>query len=354
MEKNLLTHNCKLYLRNGNCQICGTHHHAWVQNGGGNGIGLAISWCYYCHRYEAYYDDTGSTVSLVNAPDLDSLSIHQHDCDDFIGKDGTCIICKKNYPNKSVDAIKSLKEPLYIAYKYNDKYFISGFIDRKKAENYMDPIFHFTVIVVAFISDGDEKGKFLVVDRTPRQWAKAVPTLYNFSINFFGGHVKADITNEEVIGQEAPQHIFDESAKREIAEELLIRSSKKDRLIEIWEDKKPTGTYIGVEPYNTQPLVPIGMSEFNNKTNNEFSFVYCLPIPSTDVPKLLAAEDDGNGNDIYLQIHKMSEMDLLKVPYEQSNSELCDAIYRIWDKRNEKVYRKLMKTIKNYPETVTL
>jgi len=87
------THECKDHMQSGYCGICGRHEHAWVQNGGGSGSGLVISWCYYCHTYGAYYDDTGTDVSLVNTPDFSSLVITSHNCEDFKAADGVCALC---------------------------------------------------------------------------------------------------------------------------------------------------------------------------------------------------------------------------------------------------------------------
>ena len=239
MQNNKNLHNCNEHLIRGNCQICGKHHHAFVENGGGFGSGLVIKWCYYCHEYSAYYDDTGSDVNLATTPDFNSLSISYHKCSDFIDTDGSCSVCHKSFPEKMAEAEKSYLEPLYSACKRGDKYYLTGVVDRKTAESYDNPIRHLTAIIVPFVANGDKKGFWIVHDRTSKQYAKNSASCKSPSYNFFGGHVVADITKEELINTEIPQYIFDEAAKRELSEEFLVRDDN-GILLEVWEGKIKT------------------------------------------------------------------------------------------------------------------
>lgn len=89
------------HYKRGNCPTCGKHHHAWVDHGGGLGSGTVIRWCYWCHQYSVFNDDTGSDTSLGYTPDFNTLHIEWHNCYDFIDQTGVCIICKKHFPSKS-------------------------------------------------------------------------------------------------------------------------------------------------------------------------------------------------------------------------------------------------------------
>jgi hypothetical protein len=112
MSQNHTEHNCKEHLINGDCQICGSHHHAWVENGSGSGSGLVIRWCYHCHVYNSYYNDTGKDTFLNETPDFDNLSISWHDCDDFMGVDGVCLLCHpkiKVYEHKQSEIVEFAK-----------------------------------------------------------------------------------------------------------------------------------------------------------------------------------------------------------------------------------------------------
>ena len=347
-------HDCCEHLLNGNCQICGKHHHRWVQNGGGSGSGLVIRWCYDCHTYSAYYDDTGSDVILVTEPDFEQLSITDHRCEDF-KVNGICLVCKKAYPVKTTEEAKTFQEPIYAVLKSSDgKYFLNGLIDRKTAETCENRIFHCTVIIVPFIADGKDKGKFIVHDRMPKLWAKGCT--YNRScpsersLNFLGGHVAADINNLELLFKEIPQELFDDSD--ELSQELKIRSDNSEETLEVWETGAKTQKNIGVKPYDAPPLIPIGMTVLNweYNRNREYSYLYALPVPSEDVPKLVMADDyisDEETHNVYLPMAVMDEKELLMLRYREPYSEVCDAIKRLWEPKNAEVYNKLIATINN-------
>ena len=274
----------------------------------------------------------------------------------FKNENGTCSICWKVLPAKNTKAAKVYEEPLYEVYEHCGKYFISDFVDRKVAHNADKPIRHLTVIIVAFVADGNEKGKWIVIDRTAKQWAKGKgKQCKSPSYNFFGGHVTADIDKANLLGVEVPQYILDESAKRELSEELLVLSDDNEILLEKWKNGKWTGERIGAKPYETLDLIPIGMSKFDGKTNLEFSYYYALATPEKDIQKLIASDDRKKGKHVALPILLKTEMELLKVPYVvesphlEPQGEVCDAITRLWSGgENAKIYEKLVKTIDNY------
>ncbi|MDR0287641.1 MAG: hypothetical protein LBI03_08080 [Clostridiales bacterium] len=352
--ENQATHNCSEHAKNGTCQIYGKHCHAWVQHGGGMGTGLVISWCYYCHKYEAYYDDTGTTVNLVNPPDLNNLSISYHNCSDFLNDKGVCAICGEVFPVKRTEVAQIYTEPLYEVREEGGKYYLSSFVDRKIAENSNTPILHLTVIIVPFVADGVQKGQWIVQDRAAKQWAKGKLFCNSPSYNFFGGHVKADISKTELLGSEIPQYILDEAAKRELSEELLVLSDNNEIVLEQWQYGDKTDKVTGAKPYVYKELIPVGMSKYYSADNSEISYFYALPVPSEDVPKLIAA-DDYDGKNVELPVYVKTEMQLLKTPYRTNLSytteqgEICDAITRLWDGYyNVKVYNKLVEIISNY------
>jgi len=277
----------------------------------------------------------------------------EHDCKKYLQK-GNCAACGKNFPVTSAKIAEAFGEPLYSAHKTDGKYFIDGYIDRKAAERPENPIRHLTVIIVPFVADGADKGDWLVIDRTARQWAKGAARIKSPSYNFIGGHVKADLKDESLIGSEVARKIFDETALIELSEELWINSGQKETLLEVWENGADTKKTVGVAQYSALPLIPIGITEFESETNYEFSFVYALPVPSADLPNLAAADDYGAGKHIYLPLFAKNETELLKVPYvtylpdSKPNGEICDAITRLWENKNKEVYDKLIEAIKNY------
>ena len=252
------------------------------------------------------------------------------------------------------ETAKSYSEPLYEAYERGGKYYLSAFADRKTAEDPVNPVRHLTVIIVPFAADGKDKGKWIVHDRTEKQWAKGKVSCKSPSYNFFGGHVKADITKEELLGCEIPQYIFDNAARDELSEELLVGSDNNEKLLEIWEDKTPTGKSVGAKPYPANKLIPVGMTEFDGGGNQEFSYFYALPISGGDIHKLIAADDYGMNKNVRLTIAVKSEMELLKAPYRtdtpyvRQNGEICDAITRLWENENDNTYNKLIEIINGY------
>lgn len=235
-------------------------------------------------------------------------------------------------------------EPLYIVETKEEEIIITGFTERSTAEKY--GIRHLTVIIVPFVIDGDNAGKWIVHDRTAKQWGNGKINCKSPSWNFFGGHATADSTNIDLIGKVVPQSICLDAAKRELEEELLCPGGEK--ILEVWKNKKKTNKIVHGIPYQAQELIPIGFSSYTDKDNVELSYFYALPIPQEDVKNLFGADNytrDRVIHEVYLPICLFLEKDLLVASQMKPDIEVCDAITRLWLPENKTVIEKLRTVI---------
>lgn len=241
-------------------------------------------------------------------------------------------------------------EPLFLVEQRGDKYFITGFTEWDIAEQ--NNLRHLTVIIVSFVADGKEKGKWVVHDRTQRQWARGLPDCKNLSYNFFGGHCTADLSRVDLIGAEVPQEICDFTARRELEEELLCHGNEIE--LEKWEGRQKRVENVTAGFYHAKEPIPIGFSSFSGIGNLEISYIYALPIPEADLPKLVASDSymlDGKEHSVCLPIVTVSESELkeMHARSEETNVEICDAVTRLWLPENAGVYKKLKRVIEAYP-----
>ncbi len=260
-----------------------------------------------------------------------------HDCPQHLDPTGLCAVCGK-------PLIGANGEPLYVVERRGDDCYIVGFTERTRAEKTGER--HLTVIIVPFVADGRDRGKWIVHDRTPKQQARRKRDYKTPSYNLFGGHCTANLDRTDLIGTVVPMGICDDAAKRELEEELLRAGSKTE--LEIWEDGHATGAVVLADPYEPTDLIPIGFTSYQDKENVELSFVYTLPIPEADIGCLIAADNymrEGQERNLQLEIAVMSETELLIIPYRNPNAEICDAITRLWLPENTGVYEKLKRTI---------
>lgn len=277
-------------------------------------------------------------------------------------------------------------EWIYTVERQEDRYCMTGITERKVAEKF--GLRHLTVIIVPFVvkvKDEKNYGKWIVHDRTAKQWAKGELNSPSPSYNLFGGHCTADISNANFlaksIGQEISVDFCLEEAKRELEEELLCRGGQKQ--LEIWKNKVKTNEIQNASPYNAGELIKIGFSTYPgkhnaSKQNIELSYVFALPVPEADTPKLIAAdnyrlvceesekkeagspqskENETGGNivkehDIALPIKLIKEEDLLLAWQMNPDVEVCDAITRLWLDENTKLISKLRNEIQSYPYKV--
>ena len=262
-----------------------------------------------------------------------------HDCLENLDKNCKCTVCMKISHANS--------EPLYIVEQSVDDYFITGFTERKVAEKF--GVRHLTVIIVPFVADGENAGKWIVHDRTAKQWAKGKLDCKTPSYNLFGGHCTADVTQIGLIGSKIPQEICDSAAKRELEEELLCFDGSI--CLEIWENKRKTDCFVNACPYEANDLIPIGFSSYADKDNIEFSYIYALPVPEKDLSTLVAADNyviNEMEHNVSLPIVVLSEIDLLVLSQTDYSIEVCDAITRLWNAENKVVIDKLRTVIKKY------
>jgi hypothetical protein len=230
-------------------------------------------------------------------------------------------------------------ETIFYGRKLGSDYIVAGVVDRDSAE--IDGIRHFTTIIVPIIADGADKGKWIVADRTAKQWAKNKPTEYAKSYNLIGGHIKAN--DISLVGKPMPPEVLLEGALEELSEELYSTQSETSGTasLEIWKDGKFTGHRESVGRYNHNELIPIDYTEFKSKNNVEYSYVYALPVPSKDVAGLVAADDYGKNLNVKLDIGIFSEAQLNNMDKNDPSIEICDAIKRLWLPENAGVLAKL-------------
>jgi hypothetical protein len=105
MAHNTTGHDCRAHLNSYcRCTVCGKVRHAIVDNSNGSGTGEVVEWCTRCHRYERYYDDTGTIIESTFRPLLESnrvalglkcngelryvtdLVIQNHNCKDHLDR----------------------------------------------------------------------------------------------------------------------------------------------------------------------------------------------------------------------------------------------------------------------------
>jgi hypothetical protein len=229
--------------REGDC--CGADggcHHILASNSSGCGTGRVEVWCVRCGAQEIFYDDTGTVLYsdldptfdntrysgiLHTKEELNESILGSHFCERFADERQVCLVCGKQLGTKEScepDQPKTVAaEKLYIVKRRGRGYLISGFEERTVAES--EGHRHLTVIIVPFVADGSERGRWIVHDRTAKLWAKGKNGDRSPSLNLFGGHCSVTADQKKQVGGPVTQDIFDEAAKRELEEELLCRGS---------------------------------------------------------------------------------------------------------------------------------
>lgn len=238
-------------------------------------------------------------------------------------------------------------EKVVIVKNNSQQIIYTGSVERGFAHQY--GVCHLTVIVVPFITDGVDKGKWIVHNRRDKQLAKGL-NCPQYSFNLFGGHCNPPLNESEIIGKEISQKFLLESALREISEELYLLADK-DSFLKCWGNNR---TISAVRyPVSIDKMIRIGYVFCNEGNDKEISYLYALPIPSADTAKLIAADDyhktDGTKENIALPIFVKAEKALYEL-YQDTNPdiEICNAITRLWKDQNKVVYHKLIKMIQNY------
>jgi len=235
-------------------------------------------------------------------------------------------------------------ELVYMIDKAGERIVITGITERKYAEK--NNLRHLTTICAPFLVGGESAGNLIVHDRYGKQKAKGAlkySGVYK-SLNLFGGHTTPTKDGLNLIGTFVTEAILFDGLCKEMGEELLRKSGN---------DSEPI-------PYDI-PLfkaIPVGFTEYTdeNKKNNEYSYVFALPVNFSDYESLIAA-DDYEEKDIQLPVENHS-LEALKamwlaeklavVKSGTSEVEVCDAIFRLFLPENKPVHDKLEKIIKIY------
>ena len=222
----------------------------------------------------------------------------------------------------------------------DDKILYTGSVERDIA--HQSGICHLTVIIVPFISDGADQGKWIVHNRRDKQLAKGLNTP-GYSYNLFGGHCNPPENEDELIGTEISEDVLLDSALREMSEEFYLKSERGVAL-----ENYNTEKAVYAKPYPLSPakLIPLGWADYSDGRDAECSFYYALKVPSKDAQNVIAADDyirtDGRKGNIGLPISFKSEQEMFLL-YQQNNSdiEICNAISRLWDPQNNTVLSKI-------------
>lgn len=320
------------------CTVCGEYKHDYESNDDGSFAAsgkVVTARCKRCGSEEHYYADTGTVIENYRDRSYDLES--------------EPVIPPKPAPQG---------EMLFILKKLDDEYIITGITKRSVAEKM--GLRHLTVIVVPFVTDGPDKGCWIIHNRHDKQIAKG-KTSAPLSLNLFGGHCGP--SNDDTIGAiglKVGLDMLREHALRELSEELLYKNGLEKRL-EVWRDGVFTGEYISASQYRVHPeLFPIGFTEYTAKDNVEYSYIFALPVPGVHAEQIIAADNYEKSTstgtktyeaDIALPILFMQESELKRLWRSRiPQVEVCDAITRLWEEQNEAVYQKLIEYISNYKD----
>jgi 8-oxo-dGTP pyrophosphatase MutT (NUDIX family) len=246
-------------------------------------------------------------------------------------------------------------ELLYLVGKSDESYLITGITERSVAEK--TGLRHLTVIIIPFITDGANKGCWIVHNRYDKQIAKGKISA-PLSLNLFGGHCgppEDDVGG--LIGKTVELELLRENALRELSEELLCKNGTEKRL-ELWRDGVFAGEFLYASSYEVCPddLIPVGFTEYAAKDNVEYSYIFALPVPEDQAEQIIAADNyEKRGQiiegmvyeaDIALPVMFMPEPELKRL-WEKRDPEIevCDAITRLWEEKNRVVYQRLIEYI---------
>ncbi|MDR1704505.1 MAG: hypothetical protein LBS19_07445 [Clostridiales bacterium] len=228
-------------------------------------------------------------------------------------------------------------ENLFIVEKAasNEELIVKGFAERETAHN--NGLRHVTTIIVPFICDGPEKdkGKWVVIDRFPREIAKGKKVIKKGveckrSLNLVGGHCSTEI-NGNLLEHPLPVGIIKDGAMRELREEVRL----------------------GDSDFSPEEVLEIGLAQFASVKNVEYSMIYATPIRHDKYEALRFFDDiiaDGIHRDIALDKAIYSQNKLMDMHYNDPETEICDAITRLFDDENKQVKRTLDKKINEFIE----
>ncbi|MCL2810495.1 MAG: hypothetical protein FWD25_01215 [Clostridia bacterium] len=240
-------------------------------------------------------------------------------------------------------------ELLLIVHKETEEqYRIIGLLERKYA--HAVGARHVSVVIVPYISNGiNNKGKWLVHNRYPKQCARGEISPQNPEWNLFGGHCNPSKPVSEYFDKlldfdDVWATVFDE-----LQDELLIKNPSEgmaEKKLEIWEKGKIIGkTKATPYPFDKDRLTFVGVAAFADNSNVEYTYYFALAIDEDVVPLLTAADDyedkkSKEKNLVELPINYFAESEL-RAKYIKNDKEVCDAITRLWLDENSAVLHKL-------------
>lgn len=223
--------------------------------------------------------------------------------------------------------------------RQGDQIIYSGSAERNFA--HQKGICHLTVIIIPFIADGKNKGKWVVHNRRDKQLAKglACPAV---SFNLFGGHCNPPKEEASLVDKEVRAELLLDSALRELSEELFLKADE-GMALECFGSKD---VIIAKRyPVNSTDLIPLGYTYCKDKNDIECSYVYAFSVPSAVEERIIAADDytksDGSKGNVALPVFLKSESELIK-HHNLSESEICNAITRLWKPQNAEIHSKLL------------
>lgn len=337
------THICEEHLGAGcHCAICGKVCHDYHSDDDGTFAAsgkVVTARCARCGDEEHYYADTGIVIEHYRGRSYE----------------------REPQPEAVHGSPKRAHgELLYLVGKLDGEYIITGVTERTVAEK--TGLRHLTVIIVPFVTDGENKGCWVVHNRHDKQVAKG-KRCAPLSLNLFGGHCGLeDDWIGDWIGKPVGMDMLLENALRELSEELLrkVRANEAaQKKLELWRDGAFSGEWLAAAACAWSPddLIPAGFTEHTSKDNVEYSYVFALPVSGADAEELIAADNyiksdpaDGAGEtDIALPIVFMTEAELKRF-YKSNdpNIEVCDAITRLWAQQNSDVYESLLKCMDSH------
>lgn len=237
---------------------------------------------------------------------------------------------------------------------------------------------HVTTIGILVITDGPDAGKLVVHDRYAKLLGKAEAREKTSrdcelkairlranpfqSYNLFGGHLSvSDALPVRDIARNLTEEEPHQCILHELAEELALTPAPGQteclRIVYRREvDGSMTPVTVAEFPVRQEEVVCLGITDYLSANNAEFSFIYAIPI-SAEVYKHLAATDnyyDQNGRliDVLLPIEAFSleeirAMNMLK----PQGKELCDAITRLLDVKNNELWQSLCAFVLPYAKS---
>ena len=250
-----------------------------------------------------------------------------------------------------------MAEKIIIAEEKDGGIYMTGSISRKEAEKNGTP--HLTVVTIVFITDGDDKGSVIIHNRQEKQILKGI-NCRKYSYNFFGGHCNPpDENTEDIYGSPVSDEFMLKNMLRELGEEMYISTHEKDTEA-VFLKNITSGEYIPARPFkvNGHDLIKLGITVYKSRYDNEYSYYYALPV-SKEISDMIISADDfeksgGTKTNIMLQTSFIN-LDRLELLYRENrnDTEICNAISRLFEKENSSVLKKLKNLINSYDHADT-